>query len=125
MGEFTNDLEKIKHCANLVFKQLGFGLNESVYNKALQFELLELYKSVESEYHVNQYYTTQSGKKIQLTSLRLDLLVDDRIIIEIKTVINTNKKHISQCRRYLNITKNKDLYLVNFGLDGIEINQIL
>ena len=77
----------IKEAAIRVYEQLGFGLSENAYQTALAAELMDLeFENVQTEYHVSQYYTTSKGRKVQIADLRIDILLDERIILELKTV---------------------------------------
>ncbi|MBZ0198857.1 MAG: GxxExxY protein, partial [Ignavibacteriaceae bacterium] len=83
--KFVNDLAyKIVGCAIEVHKQLGPGLLESIYERCLKYELELNNVKVQSQISVGVIY---KGKKID-SDLRLDLLVEDLIIVELKSVEN-------------------------------------
>ena len=120
--------------ATRVYEQLDYGLSEAAYQIALAEELREYYNDVQTEYHVSEYYTTSKGRKIQVASLRIDILINDNIILELKSVggklekkdeENTMKqKEYKQCKRYQKLKNINEGYLINFGekqLDFIPI----
>ncbi len=115
----------IEDCARLVYRQLGRHLSECAYQKAFQHELSCHFKSVQIEHRVNQYYVTSKGSKVQISTLRVDILVDEKIVIELKALPSSlNSKAYSQCRRYLDILGFEEGFLINFGYDGLEIELI-
>ena len=94
-----------------VYNALGPGLLESVYEEALCFELQNRGLMVERQKHVPVVY---KGHVLN-TELRLDLLVEDRIIVELKSVEEMKPVFYKQLRTYLKLL-NKNLgLLVNFG----------
>lgn len=102
-----------------VYNTLGAGLLESVYVSALEYELTEKSLSVKREVPVPVNY---KSVKLDL-GFRLDLLVEDKVIIEVKSVENLTEVHHKQVLTYLKITGLKLGILVNFNVaqitDGI------
>lgn len=111
---------KIIGCAIEVYKQLGPGLLESVYEQALIHELKLNDIPVESQVEIKVKY-----KGINITdSLRLDLLVDDSVIVELKSVEELKPIHHKQLLTYLRLMNKKVGLLINFNtnnlMDGIK-----
>ena len=98
-----------------VYRELGPGLFESVYEEALVFELLHRGLNVERQRSVPINYKGN----VLATELRLDLLVEDRIIIELKSVEEMKKVFAKQLLTYLRLTGKKIGLLVNFNTDNI------
>lgn len=102
-----------------VYNNLGAGLLESVYVSALEFELIGKGINVKREVPVPVNY---KSVKLDL-GFRLDLLVEDKVIIEVKSVENLAEVHHKQVLTYLKITGLKLGILVNFNVaqitDGI------
>ena len=98
-----------------VYRELGPGLLESVYEEALVFELLHRGLNVERQRSVPINYKGN----VLATELRLDLLVEDRIIIELKSVEEMKKVFAKQLLTYLRLTGKKIGLLVNFNTDNI------
>jgi GxxExxY protein len=108
----THELSyQIRGAAMEVYNTLGPGLLESIYHKAMIYELQSRGLSVKSEVPVEVYY---KGVLIE-NSLRLDLLVNDQIIVELKSVEDIQPIHYKQLKTYLKLS-NKELgWLINFG----------
>ena len=98
-----------------VYKALGPGLLESVYEEALAFELQQRGLKVERQKHVPIIYKDNVLK----TELRLDLLVEDRVIVELKSVEEIKKVFYKQLLTYLRLMNLKVGILVNFNTDNI------
>lgn len=95
-----------------VYNTLGPGLLESIYHKALKQELEARGLKVVSEMPVEVYY---KGVLIEDNAMRLDIIVEDRIIVELKSVESLLPIHFKQLRTYLRLC-NKELgWLINFG----------
>ena len=98
-----------------VYKNLGPGLLESVYEEALVFELERRGLKVERQKPVPVSYR---GNMLA-TELRLDLLVEDEVIIELKSVEEMKKVFSKQLLTYLRLLNKKIGILVNFNTDNI------
>ena len=107
-AELTQLSYEIVGCAIKVHKELGPGLLESVYELCLAYELKE------KGYLVNQQITTKINYgKIEIeTPLRVDLLVNETIIVEIKTVEKLLPVHQAQLMTYMKILKNPQGLLI-------------
>jgi GxxExxY protein len=90
--------EVIGLCIN-VHKELGPGLNERVYGRACRVELEARGISYEAEYPVPIRYR---GKL--LCHQRIDLLIDRRLVLELKISGSCPQSHISQTATYLRLT---------------------
>ena len=103
-----------------VYKELGPGLLESVYEEALVYELQKRGLSVERQLEVPIHY---DGHLLN-TSLRLDLLVEGKAIVELKSVKELQEVFFKQTRTYLRLKGLKLGILVNFNTDDILNNSI-
>ena len=99
-----------------VYNTLGPGLLESVYVTALRFELDRQGVHVKREVPVPVYY---GNEKLPI-GFRLDLLVDKKVIIEVKSVAHLIEVHHKQVLTYLKLTNLKLAILVNFNVDNIQ-----
>ena len=116
-SEYTH---RILACAYAVHTALGPGLLESIYEKALAHELTLNGFNVETQVPVKIVY-----RGLELGhDLKLDLLVDKKVIIEVKSVFEVQPVHYKQlltCMRLLDV---KLGYLINFDVpmlkDGIQ-----
>ncbi len=98
-----------------VYKELGPGLLESVYEESLCFELEQRGLNVERQVQVPIRY---KGNMLK-TELRLDLLVEDKVIVELKSVEEMKKVFSKQLLTYLRLMDKKIGLLVNFNTDNI------
>jgi len=117
----TNELTgKIIQCAIEVHKALGPGLLESAYKECLYHELQEAGLKVEKEKALPLVY-----KDVRLDcGYRIDLLVENQIIMELKSVDALNDIHMAQILTYLKLQNLRYGLLINFNVaklkDGIK-----
>jgi len=105
--------EKIIGAAIEVHRNLGPGLLESAYERCLIYELEKLGLKVESQKALPLVYkeiTVEQG-------YRLDLLVEDKVVVELKTVERLTNIHEAQILTYLKISGYKVGLLINFNID--------
>ncbi len=112
--------EKIIGCAIQVHKVLGPGLLESAYQECLYYELKEIGLNVEKQKSLPLVY-----KEVKLdVGYRLDLLVENKVIVELKSVETLNEVHLAQTITYLKLTNCKLGLLINFNvvklIDGLK-----
>ena len=107
-----NDITyEIRGAAFDVYNAFGPGLLESVYEEALCHELQQRGLRVERQIHVPLVYKGVSLK----TDLRIDILVEDRIIIELKSVEEMKPVFYKQTKTYLRLMDKHLALLINFG----------
>lgn len=109
---------KIRGAIFNVYNALGPGLLENIYEKALAYELKKSGCKVEAQVEVPVCYDGQ----ILDNSLRVDLLVDDLVIVELKSVEKLIPLHHKQLLTYLRLTKKRLGILVNFNSENIAEN---
>jgi GxxExxY protein len=102
---------KIRGAIFSVYNELGPGLLESVYEAALVHELLKIGLKVQNQVTLPVVY---KDVKLEL-GYRLDILVENKIIIEIKSVETLHDVHKKQVRTYLKLSNTKLGILVNFN----------
>ena len=98
-----------------VYNYWGPGLLETIYEKSLMIELETMGLKVECQKHIPVVYR---GKDIEC-DYRLDLLVEDKVIIELKAVENLQPIHKMQLSTYLKLTGKRLGILVNFNTSDI------
>ena len=107
-----NDLSyKIIGCALGIHKSIGPGLLESAYENALAYDLRQLGLSVRQQVPMPFIYKEVK----QDVGYRLDLLVDNRVIVEIKSLERLAPVHYSQTLTYLKLSNLKLALLINFN----------
>ena len=108
--------KKIIDCAIEVHKQLGPGLLESAYQECLFYELKQIGLKVKKEIPMPIVY-----KEVKLDhGYRIDLLVEDKVVIEIKTVEVLNDVHTAQVLTYLRLGSYKLGLLLNFQVSVLK-----
>jgi len=111
--ERENELSRIiLNAAFKVHTELGPGLLESVYEKCLFEEMSEEGLSVERQKEIPIIY---KQSKID-NGFRADLIVEDKVIIELKSVDSIAEVHVAQVITYLKFTKIKLGLLLNFNV---------
>lgn len=98
-----------------VHKELGPGLLESVYEQCLKYELEQNGYDVKQQIMVKIDYG-----KLQLDSnLRIDLLVNDCVVVELKTVETLLPIHEAQLLTYMKLLKRPQGLLINFNTTNL------
>ena len=110
----------VRKCIFNVYNKLGPGLLEIVYQKILIYELQENGLDVKAESAIPIVY---DGKEFDF-NFRIDILVEDKVILELKSVKNLEDIHFKQLATYLKLSNKKLGLLINFNttniLDGIK-----
>ena len=103
-------------CAIKVHSALGPGLLESAYEECLYYELVKEGLKVEKQKALPLIY-----EEIRLdVGYRLDLIVEDKVIIEIKACEALNDVHLAQVLTYLKLSKVKLGLLINFNVSRVK-----
>ncbi len=102
---------EILGCAIDVHRELGPGLLESTYKHCLLYELTNKNLSWQSELRVPLIYNSLNLN----VDLRLDVLVEDLIVVEIKAIESILPVHMSQLLTYIRLTQRPKGLLVNFN----------
>jgi GxxExxY protein len=111
---------KIIGAAIIVHKELGPGFLEQIYEEALKIELQKIGLSYEGQKEIKIKY-----RKNEIGSHRLDLLVENAIVVELKAVQELADIHFAQIRSYLKATGLKVGLLLNFAKPTLEIKRVV
>jgi len=103
---------KIIAAAINVHKELGPGLLESVYQACMIVELKCVNLNVQAEVPLPIFYR---GQKVSEDGFQLDLLVENRVIVELKSVDKVQDVHKKQLLTYLRLAKKPLGLLINFN----------
>ena len=108
-----NELAKeVIGCAITIHRSLGPGLLENAYQQCLAYELKNLGLSVEVEKPMPLIY-----EEVEMDcGYRIDILVENKLIIELKSVIELNDVHLAQTLTYLKLSGCKLGLLINFNV---------
>ena len=108
---------KIIECAFKVHKKLGFGFLEKVYQNALLIELGKAGLRAEKEKELQVYYDAEI-----IGDFLADIIVNEKVILELKAVKEIHPVHEAQLVNYLKATGLEIGLLINFG-ERVEIKR--
>jgi GxxExxY protein len=112
---------RIRGAAFKVFNELGPGLFESVYEIALAHELVKLGYEVKRQAVIPVFYAD-----IEIESgFRADIIVNNIVIVELKSVESVLPIHYKQLLTYLRLSKLKLGFLINFNTDTLDKNSLI
>jgi GxxExxY protein len=112
--------ERIIGCAYVVSNTLGSGFLEKVYENALAHELRKVGLAVLQQRGVSVRYDG-----IVVGEYAPDLLVDERVLVELKSVRALEDIHTAQCLNYLRATGLRLCILLNFGRPRVEVRRVI
>ena len=113
----------INTIASHVYKTIGHGHSEAVYHRAMEVGL----RKESIKYDTERIVPIQYEGHVVGNS-RLDLVIDDTMIVELKSVSCLKQKEITQLQNYMNLTGLKEGLLINFpfgGAEDIETHRII
>ena len=99
-----------------VHRELGPGLLESVYEKCLAFELADRGLSITTQKEIPVRYKNLTFD----CSFRADLIVDNKVLVELKSIDQLTPIHTSQVITYLKLTGLKTGLLINFNVQTLK-----
>lgn len=118
--QFEDLSRKIIGAAIEVHREIGPGFLESIYEEALKVELSENELHFDSQKDIKIEYLG-----VEVGTHRLDLLVEDTIIVELKAVTELSDIHFAQLRSYLKATGLKVGLLLNFAKPTLEVRRVV
>ncbi|MCK5113640.1 MAG: GxxExxY protein [Phycisphaerae bacterium] len=110
--------EKIIACAYKVYNQMGYGYLESVYEKCMLIELTDIGLSVEVQKHLEVFYKGQV-----VGDFVADIVVNNTVIVELKSVSKIAKAHEIQLVNYLVSTDRPVGLILNFAKNKVEVKR--
>ena len=116
--ELESLIKKVIQCVYNVRLQLSSGFLETVYQKALLIELSKQNIQAEAEVPVDVYYDDSV-----VGEYRADIVVEKKVILEIKAIQHLLPVHEAQLVNYLTATKIDCGLLINFGGERLEIKR--
>lgn len=102
-----------------VHSALGNGFQEVIYQRALEIEFTDSDISFSREYEMPVYY-----KKQQIGTRRVDFLVEEKVSVELKALIELEDVHLAQAINYLEAYDLEVGLLINFGAKSLEFKRI-
>jgi len=110
---------KITGCAMKVHNYLGNGFQEVIYQRALAIELSKAGIEFERELEMPIMY-----EEVNIGSRRVDFLIQNDLMIELKAVVKMENVHLAQGLNYLVAYKLDKGLLINFGAQSLEIKRL-
>ena len=111
---------KIIGCAMEVHKILGNGFQEVIYQRALAIEMSQQGIDFSREHEMKIYY-----KDYEIGIRRVDFLVEDKIMVEIKALVSLEEVHLAQAKNYLEAYNLEVGLLINFGAKSLQFKRIM
>ena len=116
--EHEDITRKVIGCAYRVYNAMGFGFLESVYEKCLLIELKKAGLRVQTQVSIPVKYEGQS-----VGDFTADMVVEDRVIVELKSLQRLIKAHEIQLVNYLVATGIPVGLLINFGENKVDVKR--
>ncbi len=110
MGEINQLIEYVKIAADAIYKELGAGYNESIYEEAMAIEFRERDIVYDVEKNTEIFY-----KGIKVGIHRLDFILEKKLVVELKAQAYITPSHEGQTRSYLKTLNLTNGIIVNFS----------
>jgi GxxExxY protein len=118
--EIQDDLTyKIIGCAMKVHSYLGNGFQEVIYQRALEIEMTNQGVDFAREVEMPIFYDNQN-----IGSRRVDFVVANEIVVELKAIIQLEDVHLAQGLNYLVAYKMDKGLLINFGAKSLDVKRL-
>jgi len=117
--KYSELTSKIIGCAMKVHSTLGNGFQEVIYQRALAIEMTKQDLSFVREMEMPIFYDEQ-----QIGTRRVDFFVEDKIMVELKAIIQMEDVHLAQAINYLEAYKMEVGLLINFGSKSLQFKRV-
>jgi GxxExxY protein len=111
--------EKIIGSAMRVHAALGNGFQEVIYQRALAIEMTESGLHFQREFSMPVYYKNQ-----QIGERRVDFFVEEKIMVELKAIVQLENVHLAQAKNYLEAYNIQIGLLLNFGSISLQFKRL-
>lgn len=111
--------EKIIGAAMRVDAAMGNSFQEVIYQRSLAIEFTDIKLPFEREFNMKVYF-----KNIEVGERRVDFLVDGKIMVELKALINLESVHLAQAKNYLEAYNVEVGLLINFGANSLQFKRL-
>lgn len=118
--KYSDITGKIIGLAMKVHREMGNGFQEVIYQRALAFELAKNFIIFSREFEMPVKY-----KGEQIGTRRVDFLIDKKVSVEIKAVIQLENVHLAQAINYLEAYNLEIGLLINFGAESLQVKRLL
>jgi GxxExxY protein len=117
--KFKEITEKIIGSAMKVHAALGNGFQEVIYQRALEIEMKDTGLNFAREFSMPVYYKNQ-----QIGERRVDFFVEEKIMAELKAIIQLENVHLAQAKNYLEAYNIQVDLLINFGSMSLQFKRL-
>jgi GxxExxY protein len=111
--------ERIIGCAMKVHSTLGNGFQEVIYQRALAIEMAYVGLSFAREKEMDIFYRGE-----HIGTRRVDFFVDNKIMVELKALVDLEDVHLAQAMNYLEAYKMEIGLLINFGAKSLQFKRV-
>jgi GxxExxY protein len=111
---------KIIGCAMEVHRALGNGFQEVIYQRALQIEMGQQGLNFSREHEMQIFY-----KGVEIGTRRVDFFVEDKVMVELKAVVQLEDVHLAQAINYLEAYGLEVGLLLNFGNRSLQFKRVM
>ena len=118
--KYSDITSKIIGCAMEVHKILGNGFQEVVYQRSLAIEMRKRGLNFVRELNMPVFYDDH-----EVGIRRVDFLVEDKILVELKALSELNNTNIAQCLNYLEAFNLEIGLLINFGSTSLQFKRLI
>jgi GxxExxY protein len=117
---YSDVTQKIIGCAMKVHSWFGSGFSEIIYKRGLLVELEKSGLIFKAEMEKDIYY-----ESVFLGKKRLDVIIEDKVLVELKAVSELEKAHYNQTINYLKVFDLEIGLLLNFGSDSLQFKRLI
>jgi GxxExxY protein len=118
--KYSDITGKVIGCAMEVHRYLGNGFQEVIYQRALALELQQQELSFSREHEMQIKY-----KGFDIGTRRVDFFVEEKVMVEIKAVIQLEDVHLAQAINYLEAYGLEIGLLINFGSKSLQFKRVM
>jgi GxxExxY protein len=118
--KYSDITGKIIGCAMEVHRYLGNGFQEVIYQRALSLEMQQQGLSFSREHEMQIQY-----KGVEIGTRRVDFFVEEKVMLEIKAVIQLEDVHLAQAINYLEAYGLEIGLLINFGSRSLQFKRVM
>ncbi len=118
--KYSDITRKIIGAAMKVHSTLGNGFQEVIYQRALAIEMAEQGLAFQRELEMQIYYRGQ-----EIGTRRVDFLVEDKVMVELKALTVMEDVHLAQAINYLEAYNLEIGLLINFGAKSLEFRRVI
>ena len=118
--KYSDITEKIIGCAMKVHRQMRNGFQELIYQRCLIIEFRKIALPFLNEVELPIFYD-----KVEVGKRRVNFLIENKVIIEIKAVSELTDTHLAQALNYLEALNLEIGLVINFGSKSLEVKRII